>query len=78
MRTTQEYFNLTAEQLQKVINNHGYTKEEALLFDASEYTKLYVSPEDALTSCGWYRENGYTVKEVLLMTDGRAALLINS
>ena len=75
MKTTQQYFNLTAEQLQTVINEHGWTKEEALLFDASEYTRLYIDAQNALTACGWWRSQGYMVLEVLLMTDGRAAVL---
>ena len=77
MKTTQEYFNLTADQLQEVINEHGYTKEEALLFDASEYTRLYVDADNALTASGWWRSQGYVVKEILLLTDGRAAILAN-
>lgn len=33
MKTTQEYFNLTMDELLTIRNEYGYTKEECLLFD---------------------------------------------
>lgn len=35
MKTTVEYFNINKEELTKVIDEHGYTKEEWKLFDSA-------------------------------------------
>lgn len=34
VKTTQEYFNKTIDELLKIRNEQGYTKEECLLFDS--------------------------------------------
>ena len=77
MRTTQEFFNMSREQLEKVINEYGYTKEECLLFDESINTRLYNSLELLEDSKQYYISMRYEIGEILKMTDGRYALLLN-
>lgn len=74
VKTTQEYFNMTAEELQ-FIRYDRYTREEAKICDAAAYTHFYSCPESALADYDWYNER-CIVKEILLLTDGRAAVLL--
>ena len=76
MKTTQEYFKMSKEDLRESRNEYGYTKEECKLFDASENTRIFDSLEDLNRSKGWYAVR-YKVGEILAMSDGRFALLIN-
>lgn len=75
MTTTQEYFNMTTEQLQKVNNEYGYTKEECLLFDESPNTQFYTDDKSSAAGCQWLRKQGYCIYNRLKMTDGRIAVL---
>lgn len=77
MRTTQEYFNLTIEELQEVRNKYGYTKEECLLLDESESTRFFESLEHLTESLDFYKANCYTIQDIFSMSDGRYALLLN-
>lgn len=76
MKTTQEYFKMSKDELQEIRNKYGYTKEECKLFDASENTRIFDSLEDLNGLKGWYADR-YKVDEILAMSDGRFALLIN-
>ena len=77
MRTTQEYFNLTTEELQEVRNEYGYTREENKLLDESENTRFYSSLELLEDSKDFYKSMRYAIGETLAMSDGRFALLLN-
>ena len=77
MRTTQEYFNMTKKALQEIRNEYGYTKEECMLFDASYNTQLFDSLEHLETSKDFYKNTGYEIGEILQMSNGRFALLLN-
>ena len=77
MRTTQEYFNLTTEELQEVCNKYGYTKEECKLLDESENTRFYNSLELLEDSKEYYKNMRYSIGEIFAMSDGRFALLLN-
>lgn len=75
MTTTQEYFNMTIEQLQKVNNEYGYTKEECLLLDESLNTQFYADDESSADGAQWLRSQGYSIYTMLKMTDRRIAVL---
>ena len=75
MKTTQDYFNMTTEQLQKVHNEYGYTREECLLLDESTNTQFYNDDESSSNGCDWLRNQGYSIYTRLKMTDGRIAVL---
>lgn len=45
MRTTQEYFEISKEEIQEIRNEYGYTLEECKLFDASESTRIFDNME---------------------------------
>lgn len=75
MKTTQEYFEMTTEQLQEIRNEYGYTKEECLLLDESLNTQFYNDSEDSANGCDWLRKQGYSICAILKMTDGRIAAL---
>ena len=76
--TTQEYFNMTAEELQEIRNEYGYTKEECKLLDAAVKVSFLNSIEDIADNIK------YTVEilrmeciNILSMIDGRIAILYN-
>lgn len=73
MRTTQEYFNMAKEELQKVHNEYGYTKEECMLLD--EGAHFYNDDVASADGCNWLRNQGCTIVTVLQMTDRRVAVL---
>ena len=75
MTTTQEYFNMTTEQLQEIRNEYGYTREECLLLDESLNTQFYTDDKSSADGCQWLRQQGYSIYTRLKMTDGRIAVL---
>lgn len=82
MKTTQEHFNMTVEELQEIRNEYGYTREECKLLD--EALKVTFMPDiEQFNSTGadhelWMKShNDMVCDEVLLMTDGRVAMLYN-
>lgn len=82
IQTTQEYFNMTTDELKKVINEYGYTREECKLID--EAVKVSFMPHmKQFESTGvdhelWMKSHcNMNCNNVLLMTDGRVALLYN-
>lgn len=68
---------MSKEQLQKVVNEHGYTKEECKLLDESAKTIFYNTLADLEMSKSYYISAQYEIREILKMTDGRYALLLN-
>lgn len=77
MKTTFEYFGTKKEDLKKVVNDSGYTKEECLLLDESASTKFFDNLDTLYESKKYMISHGYYVKSELLMTDGRIAVLFN-
>ena len=77
MRTTQEYFKMSKEELRKVANNYGYTREECKLLDESERTVFYSESKQIEEDKAFYMSQKYEIGEFLKMTDGRYALLLN-
>ena len=82
MKTTTNYFNMTKEELQKVTNKYGYTKEENKILDNA--LKVYFMDNiEQFKSAGVDHElyiksfNNMNLDDVLLMTDGRIAMLYN-
>ncbi len=76
MRTTQEYFNLSTDELQEIRNEYGYTKEECLLFDESDDTKFFDNLEHLEGSKDFYKSMRYEIGETLQLSDGRYSLLL--
>lgn len=77
MRTTQEYFKMSKEKLQKVANDYGYTREECKLLDESEKTVFYNELDQIEEDKAFYISQKYEIGEIFKMTDGRYALLLN-
>lgn len=77
MKTTMEYFGLKKEELQKIENEYGYTKEECKLLDESENTRIYDTLPLLEDSKEYYKSMHYEIGEVLVMSDGCFALLLN-
>ena len=76
IKTTQEYFNLTAEQLSEVKNEYGYTKEECKLFDAAEKVSILANLLDAEEDISWMIKNmRMECKAILSMINGCIAVL---
>ena len=76
--TTQDYFNMTIEELQEIKNEYGYTKEECKLLDAAIKVSFLNSIEDIADNIK------YTVEilrmeciNILSMVDGHIAILYN-
>lgn len=82
LKTTTEYFNMTTEELQKVRNEYGYTREECKLFDEALKVSFFPNIEQ-YKSTGvdhelWMKSfNNMNCTDVLFMTDGRIAMLYN-
>lgn len=82
IQTTTEYFNMSTEELQEIKNEYGYTREENKLLDEASKVSFMPSIEQ-FESTGVDHElymksfNNMTLEKVLLMTDGRVAMLYN-
>lgn len=74
MKTTQEYFNMSVEELQEIRNEYEYTREECLLLDAAFTTQFYTDEKAAIYGAKWAEKQGYTIT-MLKMTDDRIAVL---
>lgn len=77
MKTTQEYFKMSEEELQKAANDYGYTRDECKLLDESERTVFYSELEHIEKDKDFYVSQRYEIGEILKMTDGRYALFLN-
>ena len=81
MKTTVEFFNMNKEELTKVVNEYGYTKEECKLFDSSAKTILLAGDtpkEEIQDTIQWYRVvSRFEFSEMLQLTDNRIALLLD-
>lgn len=76
MKTTQQYFKMSKEELQEIRNEYGYTLEECKLLDESENTIFYNCLEQLENDICWYKNQKYEIGETIAMTDGRFALLL--
>ena len=80
IQTTQEYFNMSEDELKKVVNEYGYTKEECKLLDEalkiSFMSNIKQFEETGIEEKLWMKTHcNMNCDNVLLMTDGRVALL---
>ncbi|MCU6747524.1 hypothetical protein OCV51_07625 [Faecalicatena acetigenes] len=75
MKTTQEYFGLSREALQEVVNTEGYTKEECMLLDEGLRVHFCCDESQVAEVAQYDREKGYCVYTTLEMTDSRIAVI---
>ena len=75
MRTTQEYFNMSKEELQEIRNEYGYTREECKLLDEGLEVHFCSDEQSSVEDANWLRRQGYTIERVLKMIDGRVAVI---
>lgn len=75
MRTTQEYFNLTPEEL-SIQRGYGYTREECLLCDHNVHAQPFCTNyEHALRKAADYEALGCEEIEILKMLSGKYAIV---
>ena len=82
MKTSQEYFNMGVEELQEVMNEHGYTREDNKILDEGLRVHFFENKEiyDSLgVDCQLFfkSQQDLDLKEVLLMTTGRIAMIFD-
>lgn len=82
MKTTTEYFNMSKEELIKIRNEYGYTREECKLLDEGIKITFLESESDENTinsDIEWCTNNNSKLElcEILKMTDGRIAIIYN-
>jgi hypothetical protein len=78
IKTTQEYFNLSVDELSQIKNEYGYTKEDCLMFDDGIAVRFYDTLE-SLEDGKQYHVNEnprIDVKTTLKTTDNRYALIL--
>jgi hypothetical protein len=78
IKTTGEYFNLNVDEL-LITNEHGYTKEENLLFDegldVTFFDDIGEYEEEKEGFNNWLLERNFEVKAVLKTINGRIAFI---
>lgn len=80
IKTTQEYFGLTVEQLLEVRNEYDYTREECKLFDDGlevvffDNEKEMESEEEEFNS--YIKSKRYEIKAVLKTINERLAVVL--
>jgi len=79
MKTTQEYFNKTVEQL-LITNEHGYTKEENLLFDDGLEIVFFDNEEEMKEEnkdfTEYIQNKQYEIKETVKTINERIAVVL--
>ena len=75
MRTTQDYFKMSPEEL-SVQRGYGYTREECLLCDNNIHAQPFCTNyEHALRKVETYKELGCEDIEILVMLSGKYAVV---
>lgn len=81
MKTTTEYFNMSKEELMKIRNEYGYTREECKLLDEGVKVDFLNKESDENTikdEIEWCINNlKLELSEILKMTDGRISIIYN-
>lgn len=81
MKTTTEYFKMSNEDLQRIVNEYGYTREEAKLFDSAFKVILLNSnttQEEIKDAIDWHRSvSRLKLLDILKLTDNRIAVLLD-
>lgn len=82
INTTENYFGLPKEELLKVVNGAGYTREECKILDDGLKINFYENMDSFNDMEGeditYYAETyNYEVKQVLEMASGRIAIVFN-
>lgn len=83
IKTTQEYFNMTIDELLEIKNEQGYTREECKLFDDG-VTVTFFDDEKEFThemkSVGGFQEymdiHKYEIKVILKTINERIAVVL--
>lgn len=80
IKTTQEYFGLTVEQLLEIRNEYGYTREECKLFDDGleivffDNEKEMESEKEEFNN--YIKSKRYEIKAVLKTINERLAVVL--
>lgn len=80
MKTTQQYFNLTIDELLAIRNEYGYTKEECLLFDDGVEIVFFDSEkelaEEKQDFDSYLKSKEYEIKETVKTINKRIAVIL--
>lgn len=80
MKTTQEYFNLTMDQLLEIRNEYGYTKEECLLFDDGAEIVFFDNEKELENEKeefnNYIQSKEYEIKETVKTINERIAVIL--
>ena len=80
MKTTQEYFNLTMDELLTIRNEYGYTKEECLLFDDGVEIVFFDNEKELKNEQqefnNYIQSKGYEIKETVKTINERIAVIL--
>lgn len=76
MKKTTDHFKISVKKLQEC-DGYGYTMEEKILLDASENTRFYNSIQELEECKSYYKSRHFQIVDILEMSDGRFALLLN-
>lgn len=80
MKTTQEYFGLTVDELLEVRNEYGYTREECKLFDDGVKVVFFDSEQEVEDEKWQFHDyvisNNFTIKETLKTINERIAVIL--
>jgi len=83
IKTTQEYFNLTIDELLEIKNKYGYTREECKLFDAGATVTFFDDEKEfahEMKNVGGFQEymdiHKYEIKAILKTINERIAVVL--
>lgn len=80
MKTTQEYFNLTMDELLTIRNEYGYTKEECLLFDDGVEIVFFDNEKELKNEQqefnNYIQSKEYEIKETVKTINERIAVIL--
>lgn len=80
MKTTQEYFNLTMDELLTIRNEYGYTKEECLLFDDGSEIVFFDNEKELENEKeefnNYIQSKEYEIKETVKTINERIAVIL--
>jgi predicted oxidoreductase (fatty acid repression mutant protein) len=80
MKTTQEYFNMTSDELLEDSNNYGYTREECKLFDEGVEVVFFDDEkeleEEKVQFDDYIKSHDFTIKAKVKTINERIAVIL--
>ena len=81
MKSTQEYFNLSLDELLKIRNEYGYTREECKLFDEGLEIVFFDSESELINEQEelnkYINNKEYEIKSIVKTINERIAVILN-